>query len=71
VAIVPQCSPCHNYIVNLPAEFQTALAGLEEGQQAAVLAGLCANCRNNVENSAVSGTDPEPSKTFLHALHLR
>ena len=70
MAIVPQCSACHNYILNLPAEFQAALAVLAEEQQAAVLTGLCANCRDSDENISPSGKDPESRKMFLHALPL-
>jgi hypothetical protein len=71
VAIVQQCSACHNYIVNLPAEFQEALAVLAEEQQAAVLNGLCANCRDSDEYFALSGKESEPRKLFLYALPLR
>ena len=71
VAIVSQCSACHNYILNLPAEFQAALAVLAEEQQAAVLNGLCANCRDSDEYFALSSRESEPRKLFLQALHLR
>jgi len=71
VAFVQQCSACHNYIVNLPAEFQEALAVLAEEQQAAVLNGLCANCRDSDEYFALSGKESEPRKLFLYALPLR
>ena len=48
----PQCSSCHNFILNLPEEFQKALATLAPEQQDAVLAGLCANCGDGNRNGA-------------------
>ena len=69
MAIIPQCTACHNYILNLPRDFQAALAILAEEQQAAVLTGLCANCRDSDEIITACGKEPEPRKIYLHALH--
>ena len=69
MAIIPQCTACRNYILNLPREFQAALAILAEEQQAAVLTGLCANCRDNDEIITACGKESEPRKMYLNALH--
>jgi hypothetical protein len=56
----PQCSSCQNFILNLPEEFQKALATLTPEQQDAVLAGLCANCVDGNVNGAELDKDSIP-----------
>jgi DNA polymerase III gamma/tau subunit len=47
------------------------LSILREEQQAAVLTGLCANCKDVDNNTALNVMEAEPSKIFLNALPLR